>query len=335
MIDRLPLLTIYLSERCNSRCVTCDYWRHGRRDMSIEDARQLLAELAALDTRDVVISGGEPLLNPHWAEIAELLRGEGLNLWLLTSGLSLAKHASEVAALFASVTVSLDGTTRKSYTAIRGVDAFDKVCEGVRRISAAGAPTSLRVTLQRSNYRELSGFVTLARDLGVCQISFLAVDVSNMHAFARNEIAEPRLALTTEEITEFDSLLDELERNHEFDFKSGFIAESPAKLRRIRDYFAALRGLNPFPPVRCNAPEFSAVVAADGLVSPCFFISGPESTRRDETLRDALNDHEMTALRASIAAGEKPECRTCVCSMWRDTEELSENSFGLAETADA
>ena len=29
-LERLPLVTLYLTERCNSRCVTCDYWRHGR-----------------------------------------------------------------------------------------------------------------------------------------------------------------------------------------------------------------------------------------------------------------------------------------------------------------
>ena len=33
---QLPLVTLYLSDRCNSRCVTCDYWRHGRRDITLE-----------------------------------------------------------------------------------------------------------------------------------------------------------------------------------------------------------------------------------------------------------------------------------------------------------
>ena len=38
--------------------------------------------------RVVLISGGEPLLNPQWPEIAALLKAQGLKLWLLTSGLS-------------------------------------------------------------------------------------------------------------------------------------------------------------------------------------------------------------------------------------------------------
>ena len=44
-LERLPLVTLYLSERCNSRCVTCDYWRHGRADMSFEAVQQLLPDL--------------------------------------------------------------------------------------------------------------------------------------------------------------------------------------------------------------------------------------------------------------------------------------------------
>jgi hypothetical protein len=34
-LRQLPLLTLYLSERCNSRCVTCDYWRFGSADVSL------------------------------------------------------------------------------------------------------------------------------------------------------------------------------------------------------------------------------------------------------------------------------------------------------------
>ena len=97
MPETLPLVTLYLSERCNSRCVTCDYWRHGTKDATLESVRNLLPELAQLRTRTVLLSGGEPLLNPEWADIAALLKSRGLELWLLTSGLSLAKHALTVA----------------------------------------------------------------------------------------------------------------------------------------------------------------------------------------------------------------------------------------------
>src|SRR5260370_27825599 len=86
-LERLPLVTLYLTERCNSRCVTCDYWRHGRADMNLDAVRRLLPSLGRLGTEVVLLSGGEPLLNPEWPAITHALRDVGLKVWLLTSGL--------------------------------------------------------------------------------------------------------------------------------------------------------------------------------------------------------------------------------------------------------
>ena len=192
---RLPLVTLYVTERCNSRCVTCDYWRHGRGDINLESVTDLLPSLKQLGTKLVVLSGGEPLLHPEWASIAQFLKSNGLEVWLLTSGLSLAKHARRAAELFDAVTVSLDGTNPETYEAIRGLDAFDKVCEGIRAAALHGVAPSLRVTLQRSNYRQLPAFVDLAKQIGARQISFLAVDIANPHAFGRLDDYRADLAL--------------------------------------------------------------------------------------------------------------------------------------------
>jgi MoaA/NifB/PqqE/SkfB family radical SAM enzyme len=319
-LHRLPLVTLYLTDRCNSRCVTCDYWRHGRDDMSLESIARLLPSLARLQTQVVLLSGGEPLLNPQWPQIARLLRESGRKVWLLTSGLALAKHARRAAQLFDNITVSLDGTDRATYAAIRGLDAFDKVCEGIRSAAAHGMPPEIRVTLQRANYRQLITFVELARELGAARVSFLAVDVANPHAFGRADDFSVDLALSSADLPELDRLLDSLEQSHSEEFLSGFIAENPPKLRRIARYFAALRGNGAYPPVNCNAPEFSAVIGATGRLQPCFFISAPSDAQIADNLPELLNSEPHVKLRAEIRAGTRAECKTCVCSLWRDLD---------------
>ena len=291
--------------------------------MSVDSVTRWIPELRELGTRVVLISGGEPLLNPDWVEIAGLLRAAGLRLWLLTSGLSLAKHAGRVAELFESVTVSLDGADAKTYRAIRGLDAFDVVCKGIRSMTDKGIKTIIRVTVQRANYTQLQPLVKLARQLHVSQISFLAADVSNPHAFGRSDGFFDDLGLGADDLPHLERVLSTLEREHLQDFRSGFIAESPQKLRRLLQYFSAIRGQASFPPTRCNAPEFSAVIAADSRVSPCFFIAGPEPARANDGLFAALNSDEMVALRDSIRRGQRTECKTCVCSMWRDPHDAS------------
>lgn len=329
----VPLITLHLTERCNSRCVSCDYWRHGREDMTPDSVSRLLPSLLRLGARAVLISGGEPLIHPQWAQISRLLREQGLQLWLLTSGLSLAKHAALVVELFQSITVSLDGINRRMYAAIRGLDAFDQVCAGILAATRAGASLSVRVTVQRENYEALPAFVTLARELGAKQVSFLAADVRNSHAFGRMNGFSTDIALQPSDLPAFEKALSALEQGHTRDFRSGFIAESPTKLRRLLDYYRALCGLGAFPPVRCNAPEFSAVIEATGRVNPCFFIAGAPQAIVASDLGDVLNSEAMTALRRSIREGHRAECITCVCSLRRDLNDVSGLSLDAAKQA--
>ena len=326
-LRRLPLVTLYLSERCNSRCITCDYWRHGSADLTLQTVARLLPSLSALETRVALLSGGEPLLNPQWAEIAQLLRANGLRLWLHTSGLSLAKHAVRAAQLFDAITVSLDGTDRETYAAIRGLDAFDKVCDGIRMAVREGAEIGVRVTVQRRNYRQLPSFVALTKELGARQVSFLAVDVANPHAFGRLDDFSKDLALAPDDLPIFREILDGMDREQLADFRSGLIADSPKKLRRIHQYFSAICGLGSYPPVRCNVFDYSAVIGATGRVSPCFFISGPPQGPSQTDLGQLLNGDSMVALRETIRFGKRPECERCVCSLWREPESPEASDF--------
>jgi hypothetical protein len=71
-------------------------------------------------------------------------------------------------------------------------------------------------------------------------------------------------------------------------------------------------------------PSFPPV-GTTGRVQPCFFISGPLDARIPKAgerlggdLAGVLNSSGMSALRTAIRDGRRAECKTCVCSMWRD-----------------
>jgi MoaA/NifB/PqqE/SkfB family radical SAM enzyme len=321
-LERLPLLTVYLTERCNSRCIGCDHWRNGRHDLQAATVATWLPALQRLRTSAVVLSGGEPLLNPQWRDIAQLLQGAGMRLWLLTAGLALAKHAAALPGLMEHVTVSLDGADASTYLRTRGVDAFVAVCRGVRVCAELGLDVQLRVTVQRANHRQLPELVRLAKALGARRISFLPADVSNTTAFARRDAPDSGQALDSSDLPDFARELERLQRECADEFASGYIAESPARMQRLHQYFSALLGQAAFPPVRCNAPEFSAVLDARGAVHPCFFIPGAVAPLTDMpgtlTMQQTLNLPAMRSLRGTIARGERPECIRCVCHKWRD-----------------
>lgn len=315
-IHALPLAIVYLTDRCNSRCVMCDYWQYGQTFLSIDRAHELASKFESLDTRWVLLSGGEPLLHPAWDKVAEILSGGQRQLWLLTAGLALKKQAQKVAELCQNITVSLDGATTETYRSIRGVDAFSEVCAGIQALTKFGKQVSIRCTVQRRNFREMPALVKLAHELGVRQISFLAIDTLTHVAFARRQEVQDNLAPGIDDIPVFDQVLLEMNARFADDFASGFIAESPAKLLRLRQYFAAIHNLDTFPSVRCNAPRFSSVFTADGNIQPCYFISNSENYLN-------LNHPKQLQLRHDIRSGQRSECKTCVCSMYRGVRSLA------------
>jgi MoaA/NifB/PqqE/SkfB family radical SAM enzyme len=266
--------------------------------------------------------------HPQWPQIARRFREQGVYVMLLTNGLLLRKQVDDVLASVDEVIVSLDGGTAKTYNAIRGVDAFDLVLEGMRAVRAGGVPVITRTTIQRANYRELPLIIEAAKAADVTRVSFLTVDVSNPFAFgARDMNAVPMhnpSALTPDDVREFSRVLDEVEMRFAGDFAEGRIAESPAKLRHMVRYFEAVNNHNPvdFPRPRCNAPHFSTVIEVDGTLRPCYFLPSYGKLDVGDALRDALNTSAAQALRQAYRTGQRTECAHCVCPLYKGPRSL-------------
>ena len=312
----MPLLVFYPTSRCNSRCLSCDWWRStGDDDLSYEEIADVARAVPALRISRVLLSGGEPLLRPEFGRVAALFRRQGARLDLATSGVLLAQRAEAVAAHVDRVTVSLDGASAASYQAVRGVDGLGAIETGLARVHALspGLPVTARATLHAANYRELPDLVATARRLGLDGISFLAADLSSS-AFGRHMgVVSPSLLPTASDLDELDAIIDRLERDLAHEFDCGFIAETPDKLRRIPRYYRAVRGEGTFPPVSCNAPWVSAVVEANGAVRPCFF-HDPIGNVREKPLPSIIHD-DLPRFRRGLVVATNPVCRRCVCSL--------------------
>lgn len=320
----LPVVLVQPTSRCNSRCVSCDWWRSsGETDLTVAEFDQLAGQLPQFGTRLVVFSGGEPLLRPDMFEIAGLFRRRGLDLHLLTSGLALERHAEAVARTFARVVISLDAATEAEYHAVRGVHGLVAVERGVARLRelAPTVPVTARTTLHRLNFRALPAIVAHARAMALDQVSFLAADLGSL-AFGRSQPLDAAglaaLALSRDEAREFADIVEAVIGAHAADFASGFIAESPDRLRRLPRYYAALQGDGPLPPVQCNAPWMSLVVEADGTVRPCFF-HAPLGNLRADSLATIV-ETRLASFRGALDVASNGQCQRCVCAIrtgWR------------------
>ncbi|MCI0711780.1 MAG: radical SAM protein [Chloroflexi bacterium] len=325
----LPLVVLYLTDGCNSKCAMCDIWKAPRVNMDMALVDDLVRSCQQLDTRMVLLSGGEAMQHPEWPAIAHKFRAAGIKVWMLTNGLLLRKQARDVSDTIDSLTVSHDAATPDLYHQIRGVDGLDLLLDGMQLVSKGGVPVSTRTTLMRINYHQMPDIVDVALEAGARQVSFLAVDTVNPYAFGPRfedgviplTNTSPFGGLLPEDLPKFAAVLDRMEIDYAAHFADGRIAESPQKLRRLYDYFAEPLGEGEFEPPRCNAPHISLVVNVDGRLQPCYFL--PSWGNLDgQTLVDALNDEEAMRLREAYRSGERHECKRCVCPLYRGPRSL-------------
>ncbi len=317
----LPVVIFFPTSRCNSRCVSCDWWKStGVNDLTLREIETVADALPALGTRLVLFSGGEPLLRPEVFDAAARFRRHGLVLHLHTSGVLLDRAVVDVARCFSRVIVSLDASSDSLYQAIRGVAALGAIERGVARLRrlAPDVAITARATIHRMNYRELPRLIEHAKAMALDGISFLPADVSTA-AFGR-EVASGNghLVLDPAQVHELHDIVEEIIATRGDDFTSGFVQESPDKLRRLPQYYAALAGDADFPGVACNAPYMSVVIEADGGVRPCFFHQTIGSVRQEPI--GSIVAKNLQAFRRDWSVSADPVCRRCVCSMrttWR------------------
>jgi radical SAM protein with 4Fe4S-binding SPASM domain len=298
----------------------CDIWKRDKHEqVQVADLQRHRESLRNLGVRQVVLSGGEPLLHGDLVALCQFFREEQIRLTLLTTGLLLLKRADEVSTLFDDVIVSIDGP-REVHDAVRRVPgAFDIIARGMAAIRerAPNLGIACRMTVQKANHRHLRAAVRSAKAVGFHSISLLAADLTS-EAFNRALVwpgeRQSEIALTEEEVGGLEDEIEGLIVEHGDDIRRGYIAEGAAKLRRIpRRFREHLGQVSPESPL-CNAPWVSAVVEVDGSVRPCFF-HRPVGNIGAATLEEVVNGQAARRFRESLRVSENPTCRRCVCSL--------------------
>jgi MoaA/NifB/PqqE/SkfB family radical SAM enzyme len=319
-LQSLPILVLSVHSACNCRCVMCDIWKANadKRDITLADLDRYAADIRRLRVRRVLLTGGEPLLHRNLWALCERLKQERIRITLATTGLLLEAHAASIAAVVDDVVVSIDGPP-DVHDEIRGTrGGFHRIARGLQALHAAGQTrTTVRSVVQRANHARLVQTIDAVARLGVRQLSFLAADVSSP-AFNRPQpwpaerLAE--VGLSRDQVFALAAAIDDVSVRCGDALARGFVAGGLASLRRIHLYYAALAGLGPLPPVRCNAPWVSAVVEPDGRMRPCFFQPHYPATQNGGLL-ETVNAPTAVAFRTTLDVARNPTCQRCVCSL--------------------
>jgi len=319
IISSLPVVILMPHSACNCRCVMCDIWKGNQQLQQLKesDIESLLAVFKKLGTRQVLMSGGEALLNPDFFRFCEIIKQRKIKICLLSTGLTLARNAADLVKWVDEIIVSLDGN-ETLHDEIRNIPgAFKKLKQGITAIRSTDPAFRIsgRTVIHKLNFRQWAGIIDSAREIGLDKISFLPADISS-HAFNR-EIAwggerQKEIMLAESELDALQLIIDGLLVQYSSEFATGFIAESPLKLQKIYGYYAAHYDQCEFPYKKCNAPWVSTVVEPDGTVRPCFFHEAYGNIHA-APLDKIINNEKAIAFRRQLDMDTNQTCVKCVC----------------------
>ncbi len=318
-ISALPIVILMPHSACNCRCVMCDIWKDNKnlKQLTENDIESLLSALKKFGTQEIVMSGGEALLNTNFFRFCEILKSRKIKITLLSTGLSIKRNTGQLLDWVDNIIVSLDGD-EALHDAIRNIPgAFQKLEEAVVHIKSIQPSFKItaRTVIHKLNFHNWPKIIDAAKKMGLDQVSFLPADISS-HAFNRETLwDEPRqheIALAKEDLPGLQNIISEITQRYKKEFDTGFIAEPPEKLQKIYLYYAAFYGFNAFPFKKCNAPWVSAVIEADGTVRPCFFHNAFGNIR-EHSLENILNSKQAIDFRKNLDVDINDTCVKCVC----------------------
>ncbi len=173
-----PLRILFeITTRCNLKCRHCNARAGPNTGRFVPTAEflSLLENLSTHGTRDVELTGGEPLLHPDFLEIFNSCVEKFSQVVVATNGLLVDE---ELAAEFAKHTnvifqISVDGSTAESHDKRRGVSgAFENALAASQLLVSYGVPLRIMIAIGKDNVDEVEDIIQLASELDVSGINY-------------------------------------------------------------------------------------------------------------------------------------------------------------------
>jgi 12,18-didecarboxysiroheme deacetylase len=175
--DKKPVVVWNVTRACNLKCVHC--YAHAvpasqSKELTTEEGKNLMDDLAAFGVPVVLFSGGEPLMRPDLVELARYAVSRGMRAVISTNGtLITPERAQELKDVGLSyVGVSLDGLEAVNDRFRGKTGAFQEAMAGIQNCQEVGLKVGLRFTLNRMNVQEVGPIFDLLESHDIPRVCF-------------------------------------------------------------------------------------------------------------------------------------------------------------------
>ena len=158
--ERRPIVVWNITRTCNLRCVHCyNDSGFGKKcnDVTNEEAKEIIDDLAEFGVPSILFSGGEPLMREDLFDLIQYANDKGLRTVISTNGTLITADKAKLIkkSCVSYVGISLDGIgpINDKFRGVAG--AFERAVKGIRNCKDLGIRVGLRLTLTQRNLRDL------------------------------------------------------------------------------------------------------------------------------------------------------------------------------------
>ena len=171
-LDLPEAICFRVTRYCNASCGFCLAPNDGAHP-NAGTLTERLDWLLSRGVRSIHFCGGEPTIHPALSHLIEHVQRQGGKSRLTTNGIVVPNELiSVLRSARTHVKVSLHGD-REHHDKIVGRTAFDHTIGNIRRLLAAGVPTSVQTTIVSGGEWVVEWVVAFCRELGVRRLSIL------------------------------------------------------------------------------------------------------------------------------------------------------------------
>jgi AdoMet-dependent heme synthase len=173
--DERPFLVIWeTTQACDLACVHCRACAQPGRnplELSTEEARGLIDEVAALAAPVFVLTGGDPLKRPDVFDLVEYATSKRVRISLTPSATPLLTREAITELKrrgLARLAISLDGPNAEIHDNFRRVPgSFDWTLQAIRWAHEVELPVQINTTITRHNLQFLDPMIALMHELRI------------------------------------------------------------------------------------------------------------------------------------------------------------------------
>ncbi|MEW6599917.1 MAG: radical SAM protein [Nitrospirota bacterium] len=288
---RLLSMEIEFNRNCNFNCIYC-YVQNDARDrkeLTKEEARDVIIQARELGARKIIVLGGEPMLYPYIMDMVRFVRENEMEVELFTNGANISEEvAGKLCEYGVVVVLKMNTADEKLQDQLSGrKGAYKNIHSAFNNLKKAGYPGKTQMGVStiicRQNFGELIDMWVWLRDQKINPYFEMITPQGNARENGMLEVD----SLSVKELFERISRIDR--EKYGYNWK-------------------------PQPPLvggQCLRHQFSCAVNAYGDVLPCIGVTIPVGNIRGAKLASILRDSEVIEGLRNYKKTIKGPCGKC------------------------